>query len=717
MQKIKEINGLKTESGSPYLLGANPDHSGCNFAIFSKNASEVTLLLFDKKNIKKPSHTIKFDKKINKTGDIWHIYIYGINTGQYYGYSVDGPYTPEKDGHRFNKNKLLIDPYGKAITGGYKWNESNAYGYIPGSKYKDLSFSNEENISSPVKSVVINYTDYDWEDDKPLNIPLRDSIIYEMHVRGFTKHESSRVKHPGTFLGIIEKIPYLIELGITAIELLPVHEFNEHENIRINPITKEKLVNFWGYSTLSFFAAESWYSTTSNGMDAVYEFKDMIKACHKAGIEVILDVVYNHTGEGNEYGPTLNFKGFDNSIYYMLKDGRFYENYSGCGNTLNCNHPVVKSLILDSLRYWVVDMHVDGFRFDLAAILGRDTSGKWISDYSILAEISNDPILSNTKLIAEGWDAAGLYKVGDFPYGWAEWNGKYRDDVRSFIKSDPGMIYDFSKRIIGSPDMFSYRDKKPFHSINFINCHDGFTLNDLVSYNQKHNENNGENNRDGNDHNLSWNCGTEGETDNPDIMKLRERLMKNYFSTLMISLGTPMFLYGDEMKFSKKGNNNSYCHDNLLNWIDWNLIEKNRSFFEFCKFMINFRKNHHALRRSIYFSFKDFSGNTVADINWYGIIPDEPKWEYHGHCFSFLIDGSKKETGYDTDDDNIYIAYNSYWKSVVFKLPKPLKDKNWRLAIDTFNEPSFYENGKEPIINTESYEVRPRSMIILIDKK
>jgi len=715
MANIIIKNGLKTEPGSPYLFGANLDHNGCNFALFSKNATNVTLLLYEKNNIKTPSHKIDFDKKINKTGNVWHIYIHGVKHGQLYGYAIDGPYIPE-EGHRFNLNKLLIDPYSRAVSGSYHWNKSEAFGYIIGSKEGDLSFSKEKNYDTDVKSIAIDCTDFDWENDKPLNIPMKDSIIYEMHVRAFTYDKSSGVKYPGTYVGVIEKIPYLKDLGITTVELLPIHEFNELENIRINPETKEKLKNFWGYSTLAFFAPETWYSTKRNGIAAVQEFKEMVKALHKAGIEVILDVVYNHTGEGNEYGPTLNFRGLDNSIYYMLEDGRFYKNYSGCGNTLNCNHPVVKRLILDSLRYWVIDMHVDGFRFDLAAILGRDINGNWVPDYSVLSEISYDPILSNTKIIAEGWDAAGLYKVGGFPSGWAEWNGKFRDDVRCFIKGDYGMVQDVAKRITGSADLFHYKEEGPYHSINFITCHDGFTLNDLVSYNTKHNKNNSEDNKDGSDYNFSWNCGIEGNTDSEKILNLRERQMKNFFTILMISQGTPMILSGDEIKFSKKGNNNTYCHDNELNWINWDLLKENKGFYEFCKFMIKFRKNHPVLRRERFLVGKDFSENDILDISWHGLEVNKPRWDYDSHIIAYMLDGSRKETGADIDDNNIYIAINTFWKPLVFNLPGAGKDKKWYLSVDTFNNPSFFNTGKEPVVKNNVYCVNERSMIILIAK-
>lgn len=713
MGNIRIIDNLKTEPGNPYLFGATLDHKGCNFALFSKNAKSVSLLLFNSNDNSKPSHIILLDNKINKTGDVWHIYIQDIKQGQQYGYIIDGPYEPNK-GHRFNKNKLLVDPYTKAVTGSYNWNKNEAFGYIIGSDLKDLSFGSQKNYDSEVKSVIVDCADFDWEGDKQLNIPLKDSIIYEAHVRAFTQDPSSKVKYPGTYLGLIEKIPYLKKLGITTIELLPVHEFNELENTRLNPVTKKRLKNFWGYSSLAFFAPESWYSSKREGIAAVNEFKKMVKALHKAGIEVILDVVYNHSGEGNELGPTLSFKGLDNSIYYMLENGRYYKNYSGCGNTLNCNHPVVKRLIKDSLRYWVVDMHIDGFRFDLAAILGRDIEGKWVPDYSVLSEISHDPILSNTKIIAEGWDAAGLYKVGGFPEGWAEWNGKFRDDVRSFIKGDNEKVKEIANRITGSADLFYFGGKKPYHSINFTTCHDGFTLNDLVSYNEKHNLENGENNNDGSNNNISWNCGYEGGTNDEEIIKLRDRQMKNFIAILMLSQGTPMILSGDEIKFSKKGNNNTYCHDNNFNWLDWNLYDKNKDFFMFFKYMINFRKKHSTLRREKFFTGKDITGNKIPDISWHGVKVNQPNWDDDSHTLAFMLDGSIKETGAEKIDNNIYVAINSYWEGLDFELPFPGKNKKWHLAVNTYKNPAYYNEGREIEIKNKKITVKSRSIIICL---
>jgi isoamylase len=708
-------SGLNTEPGSPYLLGASLTHQGCNFALFSRHGTAVSLLLFDHADSGSPSHTLRLDPRVNRTGDIWHVFVHGLKEGQLYGYVVDGPYVPAA-GHHFNPHKLLLDPYAKAVLGNYHWEHPAVYDDVafdaaPG----DVTV--QTNYSKVGKCVVVDASEFDWEGDKPLQIPLKETIIYEMHVRGFTRHPSAQSTHPGTYLGLVEKIPYLQELGVTTVELLPVHGFNRYENFRTNPKTGERLYNFWGYSTLSFFAPEEWYSTTDNGLQAVKEFKEMVKALHQAGIEVILDVVYNHTGEGNRYGPTHSFKGLDSAIYYMLDAQGEYLNYSGCGNTLNCNHPVVKGMILDSLRYWVVDMHVDGFRFDLAAILGRDQQGRWVPNYSILNEISHDPILSNTKLIAEGWDAAGLYQVGGFPAGWAEWNAAFRDSVRAFIRGDNATVAELSTRIAGSEDLFFYKKGQQYHSINFLTAHDGFTLYDLVSYNRKHNEENAEGNRDGSDHNLSLNYGVEGDTDDPEILAIRDRQMKNMFALLMISQGTPMLLSGDEMKFSKRGNNNTYSHDNELNWLDWTLLEQHHEYFEFCRYMIHFRKQHPALQREGFFKGVDRSANDILDISWHGVDVGQPDWGENSHSLAFMLDGSRTETGADADDSNIYVAINAYWDDLVFVLPQPGKASRWHTAVNTAQTPSFYAVGAEPPVTSSRIIVKNRSLVILLDKK
>lgn len=716
MHEIREIDGLRTERGNPYLYGATLSGEGCNFCLFSKHASAVTLLLFEHYSLTHPTHSIPLDPAIHRTGDVWHIFIHGIQSGQYYGYSVDGPYDPAQ-GHRFNPHKLLIDPYTRAVGGRYHWNTSAAYGYDRDSRHQDLTISDENNFEIEAKSLVIDDSDFDWGDDQFPRIPLKDTIIYETHVRSLSCHPSAASRHPGSFLAIIDLIPYFKSLGVTTLELLPVQDFNEDENFRSDPLTGNKLKQYWGYSTLAFFAPNSWYATDHQGSTAVREFKEMVKALHAAGMEIILDVVYNHTGEGNEYGPTLSFRGLDNSIYYMLDKGRHYLNYSGCGNTLNCNHAVVKRLILDSLRYWVVDMHVDGFRFDLAAILGRDSEGNWLPNNSVLADIIQDPILSNTQIIAESWDAAGLYAVGGFPKGWAEWNGRFRDDVRSFVKGDPGRVGALAQRITGSADLFQHREGRPYHSINFITAHDGFTLQDVVSYNQKHNENNGEDNRDGDNNNFSWNCGVEGPSQDTETLRLRRQQMRNLFSLMMVSQGTPMIHNGDEFGFSKRGNNNTYCQDNELNWLDWSLTETNRDFLEFCRYMIAFRKRHPALRREHFFTGMDKTGNALPDISWHGLKLNTPDWSEDSRCLAFMLDGAHQETGADQDDNNIYVAVNSGWEAQEFELPLPGAGRRWYIAVDTATESGFYSLGDEARVSGDTLLLHGRSLVILIDKQ
>jgi len=575
---------LETEMGDCLPIGATVKLNGTNFSLFSKNAVNVQLELYQNYYDEVPSHIFHLDQGKNKTGDLWHIFIHEIGHGQFYGYRVYGPYLPEK-GFRFNPNKLLTDPYAKAVSGAYNWEREYAYAYDKNSPLKDLSFSNINSSKSPAKSIVIDTSNYNWEGDKPLRIPFKDTVIYELHTRLFTKSDTSRVFEPGTFKGITEKLPHLKELGITSVELMPIFEFNPNSNININPFTGEKLKNIWGYDPLAFFSVEGSYTYGLQTGEQVNDFREFVKILHRNGIEIIIDVVYNHTGEGNEQGPTLSFRGIDNSIYYILgKNGfRYYENYSGCGNTLNCNQTVVKQLIIDSLRFWVTEMHVDGFRFDLAAVLGRATDGRWIGDLSLLKDISEDPVLSGTKLIAEGWDAGGGYYVGDFPKGWSEWNGKFRDTIRSFIKGNNGIVPELATRIAGSSDLYNKPGRKPFDSINFITAHDGFTLWDLVTYERKHNISNGENDKDGTDDNLSSNNGIEGETDNEEINRIRKRQIKNFLSILFISQGTPMILMGDEFCRTQAGNNNAYCHDNELTWVNWSFQEKNKDSFNYTK--------------------------------------------------------------------------------------------------------------------------------------
>ncbi|WP_126992719.1 glycogen debranching protein GlgX [Thermosipho globiformans] len=701
---------LKTKRGYP-RLGATPDDTGVNFAVFSRHAEKVVLELYQNYYDATPSHRFELDPNYNKTGDIWHIYVYGVGHGQYYGWRVYGPYDPE-NGKRFNHHKLLVDPYAKAISSSFDWDSSSAYGYDINSPLKDLSFSKEDSAISPTKSIVIDDSKYDWQGDKQLHIPWEDTIIYEMHVRLFTINPTSKVKFPGTFLGIIEKLDHLKELGVTTIELMPIFEFNVNSIDRINPITGERLKDIWGYNPLGFFAVTGNYSVGLKLGEQVFLFKDFVKELHKNGFEVILDVVYNHTGEGNELGPTLNFRGFDNEIYYMLdpNNKRYYLNYSGCGNTLNCNHPVVKELIIDSLRYWATEMHVDGFRFDLAAVLGRTPDGRWIGDFSLLKDIAEDPILHGLKLIAEGWDAAGGYFLGEFPEGWAEWNGQYRDTVRKFVRGDEGVLVELAKRITGSQDL--YGKKRPHASINFITCHDGFTMRDLVSYNYKHNEENGENNRDGADENFSYNYGVEGETDDPKINEIRKRQVKNFITILMVSHGTPMILMGDEIYRTQYGNNNAYCQDNEKTWLDWTLKEKHQDIFRFFKKMIEFRKKHHALRRKHFFTGRDLTGDGIADISWHGIKPFQPDWGYHSHSIAFMISGSDFLCKDAKEDNDIFVILNQWREPLTFTLPI-LHGKTWYRVVDTA-KPSPYDFLDSPKQVGFVYTAEPRSSVVLI---
>ncbi|TDT71576.1 glycogen operon protein [Hypnocyclicus thermotrophus] len=703
------------EKGAP-LYGATVFSTGVNFAVFSRNATKVTLDIFENFYDKTPCHSFEFDPNINKTGDVWHIFIKGLKSGKYYTYRVDGPYDID-NGHRFNPHKSLIDPYAKALSGKFNFDDEAMYSYFK-TEHNTIS---EVDASQLIKGVIIDDRSYDWEGDKHPRTEFKDTIIYEMHVSLFTMNKNSNVKNRGTYRGIIEKVDHLKELGITAIELLPIFEFNQDELIRTNPVTGELLKNVWGYNPIGFFAPTGNYLSGDQtyGMrigQQVFEFKDFIKEMHKNGIEVILDVVYNHTGEGNEMGPTISFKGFDNSIYYLLeKNKRYYANYSGTGNTFNCSHTVVKELIIDSLRYWATEMHVDGFRFDLAAILGRDSNGKWIGDMSLLKDIADDPILSGTKLIAEGWDAAGGYFVGEFPVGWAEWNGKFRDCVRKFIKGDPGQVSELATRIVGSPDLFYKYGRRPYHSINFITAHDGFTMWDLVSYNEKHNFPNGENNMDGANDNYSWNHGIEGETRDIKIINLRKRQLKNFMVILMLSQGVPMILMGDEFAKTQRGNNNAYCQDNETNWLDWSRKDSFRDIFRFFKKMVNFRKNHHSLKRAHFFKSEDISGNGVADITWHGTKLNKPDWSQDSRTLAFMISGEDFSDDSPNDND-IYVALNSYWEPLWFELPK-LEGKKWYRVVDTYRNygDDFLEEYEE--IKDEKYLVMDRSSIILISKK
>ena len=710
---------FKTHTGKPLPLGATVFEHGVQFSIFSRHATSIVLQLFDRSEDNDPSFEFELDPEKNKTGDIWHIFIEGIKIGQLYGYRADGPYKPQ-EGMRFNKNKLLLDPYTQAVTGNFNWDLSDARGYDINSPEGDLSFCTIDSAGGAPKCIVLGKY-FDWGDDHPLKIPVKDTIIYETHIRGLTCHPTSQVKNPGTFQGLIEKIPYLKELGITAVELLPIQEFDELEIMRKDPITGKRLMNYWGYSTISFFAPKGRYSSSGTMGEQVGEFKKMVRELHKAGIEVILDVVFNHTAEGDETGPTLCFRGLDNTIYYFLDEGgRRYRNYSGCGNTLNCNHPLVRGFILDCLLYWVIEMHVDGFRFDLASILGRDQDGKILENPPLIERIAENPVLRDTKIIAEAWDAAGAYQVGSFPgTRWAEWNGHFRDDIRRFWRGDPGMVPQLATRLAGSSDLYQKSGRAPFNSINFVTCHDGFTLNDLVSYNNKHNEANGEENRDGTDENFSCNYGTEGETDDKKINAIRTLMVKNFLATLMLSQGVPMLLGGDEFRRTQIGNNNAYCHNNEISWYNWNLLQKHEEILRFTKEIIAFRKRHHCLRRSRFFTGRDNDQNGISDINWYSTVLTKPDWSKKGKSLACLIDGSCLETDAEHNDNDLYLIFNASKKSLTFQLPQlPSKRKWWRAVDTSLSFPhDILPDGEEIFVKPNSrYLVAPRSTVVLISK-
>jgi glycogen operon protein len=570
------------------------------------------------------------------------------------------------------------------------------------------------------KGIVVS-DDFDWQGDRPLNRPLRFSVIYETHVRSLTKHPSSGVRHPGTFRGVTEKIPYLAELGITAVELLPVQEFDEQEVTRVNPRTGERLQNYWGYSTISFFAPKGRYSSSGALGQQVQEFKEMVRELHRAGIEVILDMVFNHTAEGDETGPTLCYRGLDNSIYYILdEDRRRYRNYSGCGNTLNCNNPIVRALIIDCLRYWVMEMHVDGFRFDLGSVLGRDSNGSIMPNPPVLERIAEDPILRNTKIIAEAWDAAGAYQVGWFPGGrWAEWNDRFRDDVRCFWRGDPGWVPHLATRIAGSSDLYLRDGRKPFHSINFITSHDGFTLSDLVSYTRKHNEENGECGLDGWDNNLSANFGVEGPSDDPRVEALRNRQVKNFLATLLLSLGTPMLLGGDEMRRTQRGNNNPYCQNNPISWYDWSLQNRHADIHRFCQELIGFRRRHLSFLRPEFYSGQDRGMNRMPDITWLSHSGEPMDWSADGGTLALLVDGSKADIAADRDDNDFLIMMNAEEEDVLFSLaPVPPGKEAWHRAIDT-SLPSpgdILPSGGEPRVQKDTYPVASRSVVVLLSR-
>jgi glycogen operon protein len=708
------------ETGKALPMGASITITGVNFSLFSRHAEAVTLILFDSAEKNSPFTEIKLDRQSNKTGDIWHCHVRDAKEGICYLYRVDGPYLPEK-GFRFNPNKTLIDPYAKALSDLSEWNIGTSLGYDPADPAKDLSFSHADDIASSPRCIVVNDEHFDWQGDLPLNYPLRFSVLYETHIKGLSAHANSGAEHKGTYRGVIEKIPYFKELGVTSLEFLPLQEFNEREFPRRSPRTGKLLTNYWGYSTVAFFAPKGSYASDKTPGGQVREFKRMVRELHKAGLEVILDIVFNHTAEGNEQGPTFSFRGLDNSIYYILNENhRYYQNYSGCGNTLNCNHPVVRSLIIDCLHYWVTEMHVDGFRFDLGSILGRDQQGRLMENPPTLELIAEDPVLSHTKIIAEAWDAGGAYQVGWFPGGrWAEWNDRYRDDIRLFWRGDPSQTRHLATRLSGSSDLYLRDGRKPFHSINFITSHDGFTLKDLVSYNKKHNEENGEENRDGNDNNCSYNNGAEGPAKNQTIPQIRGRIMKNFIATMMVSLGTPMLLGGDEMGRTQGGNNNAYCQDNEISWYDWSLLKTNEGLFRFARELIAFRLRHPGLMRPEFYTGRDGSYNAIPDITWFDEKGNTPDWDKVAYCMALRVDGSKADILADQDDNDFFMMFNAGSKKTVFSVCEPLEGKYWVRAVDTAlpsPEDVLVPGTEQALENPMRYSVQARSMVILISK-
>ena len=695
--------------GSPHPLGATWDGNGVNFALYTENATGVDLCLFDEPLGKTEVHRIKV-KEV--THQVWHVYIPGLKPGQLYGYRVYGPYEPE-NGHRFNPNKLLIDPYAKAIAGSIDWNDS-LFGYELGSPEEDLSFSDLDSAPYIPKAVVVDER-FNWEGDRQLKIPYYKTVIYEAHVKGFTQtHPDIPESIRGTYAAIAHpvSIKYLKELGITAIELMPVHHFI------VDKILKDKgLTNYWGYNTIGFFAPEVKYSSSGIMGQQVNEFKTMVKELHKAGIEVILDVVYNHTAEGNHLGPTLSFRGIDNSSYYRLtEDKRYYIDYTGTGNTLNAQMPSVLKLIMDSLRYWVTEMHVDGFRFDLAATLARELHevDRLGSFFDI---IHQDPIISQAKLIAEPWDIGeGGYQVGKFPPGWAEWNGKYRDCIRDYLRGADSMLAEFAERFTGSSDLYKNDYRLPTASINFVTAHDGFTLHDLVSYNEKHNDANGENSQDGESHNRSWNCGAEGETDDEGIKSLRERQKRNFLVTLFLSQGVPMLVSGDELSRTQNGNNNAYCQDNELSWINWEKADKD--LINFTKQLIHFRHKHPTFRRRRWFQGLPIKGIGVEDIGWFQPDGSEMSEEHWNQDFAksmaVFLNGhgirSVGPRGEHVTDDSFYIIFNAHHEPLEFKLPARKYGTNWVKVIDTSSSSVADENEYSP---RETITAESRSIIVL----
>jgi isoamylase len=665
--------------GHPLPFGASLVPGGVNFSVFSSHATGCTLVLFEK-GAQRPFAEIPFPPEF-RMGDVFAMMVFDLDPLNIeYGYRMDGPFNPHA-GHRFDRRHVLLDPFARAVGGRAVFGASDLA--------RDI-FPHRGRIPE---------NNYDWEHDRPLDLPVPELVIYEMHVRGFTKHSSAGVTAPGTFDGLREKIPYLVSLGINCVELMPIFEFDEHENFRTNPDTGDKLCNYWGYSTLAFRAPKAGFAARGAHGQEVNELKDLVKALHSAGIQVILDVVFNHTAEGDAAGPVISFRGLDNKTYYLLAPNGDYLNFSGCGNTLDCNHPVVRDFVLDCLRYWAAEYHIDGFRFDLASVLGRDSQGNPLPNPPLLESIAHDPVLAHCELIAEAWDAGGLYQVGNFPnYGrWMEWNGKFRDAARRFLRGDDDSVGEMVQRILGSPDLYRESGRQPAASVNFITCHDGFTLADLFAYEKKHNLENGEANADGGDDNWSWNCGVEGPTDDAEINELRLRCAKNAMTLLLVSQGVPMLNMGDEMGRTQRGNNNAYCHDTAWNWLDWDLAQTNAGLLRYVRTLIAFRRHHASLHRADWFTGEDCIGSGYPDISWHGVEPNQPDWGEHSHSLAFMICGQHNHA-LGGSGEFFYAAFNMHTEALSFALPGLPRGWSWHLLADT-SRPSpedIYEAGSEP---------------------
>lgn len=675
------------KDGTPYPLGATISREGVNFSLFSAHAKGIHLLLFEDGDAATAGRVISLDPARNRTGHYWHIHVPGIVPGQVYAFRADGPYAPEY-GYRYNPDKVLLDPYGRAVCTG---------------RYSRAAAANRgDNEATSMRSVVADLKRYDWEGDQPLSLSFRETVIYELHVGGFTRHPNSGIsaEKRGTYAGLTEKIPYLRDLGVTAVELMPVCQFDWQD-------APAGLENYWGYSPVSFFAPHVGYSSSKSPLECIDEFRDMVKSFHRANIEIILDVVYNHTAEGGEDGPTLCLKGLDNSLYYTLSSDRGrYVDFTGTGNTLNANQSVVRRLIIDSLRYWVSEMHVDGFRFDLASVLSRDENGRPIGNAPVFWDIDSDPVLAGTKIMAEAWDTAGLYQVGSFSKDrWKEWNGRFRDDVRSFLKSDRGTVLDLRQRLLGSPDLYASGSHPPEQSVNFVTCHDGFTLNDLVSYNQKHNERNGEQNRDGAGDNRSWNCGWEGPTDNPEIESLRERQIRNAHTLTLLSVGIPLLAMGDEVGRTQEGNNNAYCQNNFVGWFDWDLRQKNAGLLRFVSMLIRLRRHFASSFHGKSISLREFLAQ--AHIDWHGVRLFSPDLSEDSHTLAV--------TAYVEGGPAFHLMLNAFWEPLSFAVPPVSETEiSWVRIIDTFEATpnDFLDTPSDPVAS--SYLVRPRSTVLLI---